>query len=300
MSSGFGPVFGVIADARSRQWRQRVALIVLMLLVGGALALGVRGTGHGRPDVGRAGLGGGRGRASAPTATIASGGVCWFPTSARGRFLRTGKCVRATPATLLAPGIVRVASGVAPHRDPWVVSLQRLRAQTVYLLCEDERPIGTGQCLPYPHQPYAERAGNPPLTGTPPVVLFGGEGNCGARPVWNLIAGLVMRPGLAVYFRSPDGTRRIPLVSLDTRLQIPGGAFATLIKHGPVTLLARNRAGRTIYTMAVTNRGDKPTWCNGLDGGDWQHTSYADAVQNLQPRIDTYPFGLFVKASAPS
>jgi hypothetical protein len=127
-------------------------------------------------------------------------------------------------------------------------------------------------------------------------VLTPGIGNC-APPVWNLITGLVMRPDLAIYFRSPDATRRVTLIHLDARLGVPGGAFATIITRGPVTLIARDRTGHTVYTTPVTNRGDKPTFCHGLDGGDWGLTTPAQADTNLQPRLQTYPFGPWVKTS---
>lgn len=200
----------------------------------------------------------------------------------------------ATAATLLAPGIVKVAAGIAPHNDPWIFSLQRLRAQGVELLCPQLTPNGSGQCFPYPGQPNAETAGNP-LNPNPPVLLTpAAEGTC-APPRWNVITGLVMRSDVSVWFKSPTGTRRIPLVRLDPRLHIPGGAFATIITQGSVMLIARDAAGRTIYTAPVTNRGDKPTYCGGLDGGNY---NTFDTSINLTPRLITYPFGTYVVAPA--
>lgn len=202
-------------------------------------------------------------------------------------------CIPATPATLLPPGLLTVASGVAPHNDPWIFSLQRLRAQGLELLCPQLTPIGASDCFPYPGQPNADAAGNEPLSGSPPVWLTpGGEGTC-APPRWNVITGLVMRLGLSVWFKTPTGTRRIPLVPLDARFRVPGGAFATIITAGPVTLLARDAAGRIVYTAPVTNLREKPSFCGGLDGGKY---SRLDVSINLKPHLIDYPFGRYVIA----
>jgi hypothetical protein len=122
-----------------------------------------------------------------------------------------------------------------------------------------------------------------------------GEGSC-TPPRFNVISGLVMRPGLSVWFKSPTGTRRIALVRVDVRFHVPGGAFATLITHGPVTLLARDTAGRTVYTAAVTNRGDKPSYCGGLDGGNYPPRD--EIRTGLKPQLFALPFGPFVRATA--
>jgi hypothetical protein len=296
MASARNAAFGVIADAREHQQRQRRRLIALALAICAAGAFTLQLSGGGSP----------RGARVAPTArperqpaiaTIASVGMCWFPAPLRHSApLFSEHCKPATRARLLAPGIVTVASGTAPQHDPWRFDLQRVRAQGVVLLCTESRPVGAGQCLPYPDQPYANRVDNPPLNGSPPVVLVPGVGNC-AAPVWNLIPGLVMHPNLAIYFRSPDGTRRARLVALDPRLGVPGGAFASIITHGPVTLIARDRTGRIVYTTPVTNSGDKPTFCNGLDGGDWRLMTPAQARADLRPIFEAYPFGRWVRAA---
>jgi hypothetical protein len=296
MSAEPSSAFGVVADARARQRRQRrrLAAMLAMLAALAIVALQLHSDEHGTNARAESAA---QRQGQQPSALAASVGFCWFPTTSPPRPRLSTHCVPATPATLLAPGIVTVASGVALHHDPWVFSLQRLRAQGLDVLCPQIRPTGASQCFPYPGEPNSDHAGNPPLNGNPPVTLTPGVGTC-APPVWNVITGLVMRPKLSVYFKSPTGTRRISVVPLDPGLRVPGGAFATIITRGPVTLIARDSAGHTIYTAPVTNRGDKPSFCNGLDGGNYPSMPPDEAQANLQPNVITYPFGSSVVAPA--
>jgi hypothetical protein len=219
---------------------------------------------------------------------------------ARGRTIATehnalqafGTCYQhftTPPATVLAPGIVNAVTGTSPHHTPWILSLQRLRYATHTLVCPELTPQGSSQCFPAPGETTTPQ-GNPTLGPDPPVRLTpGNEGTC-TPPRFNVISGLVMRPRLTIYLQTPTGTRRIPLVHVDPRFQIPGGVFATQITRGPVTLIAKNTAGATVYTAPVTNRGDKASFCGGLDGGN-PPLSKADAQRNLQPRPINYPLG---------
>jgi hypothetical protein len=168
-------------------------------------------------------------------------------------------------ASLLAPGIVSVASGVAPHRVKWIVDVQRVSAGGGQGVCIQQIPIGSSQCFPF-HR--LASWGNEPVDGMPPVLLAPGSvvGGC-TPPRFNVISGFVTRPDLALWFKTPTGTRRVPVVHVDARFHLAGGVFATIITRGPVTLLARDAAGKIIYAAPVTNRGDKPSWCGGLDGG---------------------------------
>jgi hypothetical protein len=289
--------WGVIEDARRRQGRER-RLIVLAFASALAVALvvyalfGDTGSPHAHgvaastsPDQ----------SAPTPVVTAAERGLCWFPN--RGNRLRMShNCVRAQPATLLPPGFVKVASGLAPHDDPWVFSLQRLRAQGLDVLCVDQTPDQGGRCFPYPGQPNSDAAGNPPLSATPPILLTGGAGTC-SPPSYQVTTGLVMRTGLSVWFTTPTSTRRVPLVRLDPRLGIPGGAFATLFTRGPITLIARDTAGRIVYSARVTNSGDRQSYCSGLDGGYYYFPTEAAKYADLKPRLTKYPFGPFVRAT---
>lgn len=193
------------------------------------------------------------------------------------------------PAKLLAPGIVTVVSGTTPHHTPFVFSLQRVRYGGHALLCPQQTPQGSSQCFPYtPADSTAQ--GNPPLSQSAPVLLTpGGDGTC-TPPRYTVISGLVMRPGLNVWLKTPDGTRRIALAVVSPLFGVPGGAFATMITRGPVVLVARNAAGKTVYTTPVTNQGDKPGFCGGLDGGNPPLTP-AEARLNITPRLLTRPIG---------
>jgi hypothetical protein len=187
---------------------------------------------------------------------------------------------------LLAPGIVTVASGVAPHRVKWVVDVQRVSAGGGQGVCIQQTPIGSGQCFPF--QRHLASWGNPSVGSLPPAFLSPGSwvGAC-SPPRFNVISGFVTQPDLTLWFKSPTGTRRISVVHVDARFHLPGGVFATIITRGPVTLLARDTAGKIIYTAPVTNRGDKPTWCGGLDGG---HLTPSDLwPANAQPRFGGSP-----------
>jgi hypothetical protein len=185
-----------------------------------------------------------------------------------------------TQARLLAPGIVSVASGVAPHRVKWIVDVQQVSAGGGQGVCIQQTPIGSAQCFPF-HR--LASWGNAPVDSMPPVLLAPGSvvGGC-TPPRFNVISGFVTRPHVTLWFKTPAGTRRIPVVHVDARFRLPGGVFATIITRGPVTLLARDTAGKTIYTAPVTNRGDKPSWCGGLDGG---HLTPSDLwPENVKPR----------------
>jgi len=291
-SNRFHP--GVIDDARRRQGLERRRIVVALASVAVATLVAYAVIGSGGTPSSRGLATGTSAHQSAPSPALTTAvGICIVPHHG-GPLRISHHCVVATPAELLAPGIVTVASGVAPHDDPWLFSLQRLQADGLELLCNDQTPEGGGQCFPYPGQRNADLVGNPPLGGSPPVWLTGGgEGTCWPPYHWQLVAGLVMQPGLSVWFKTPTATSRIPLVRLDPRLGIPGGAFATIITRGPVTLLARDTTGRLVYTAPVTNRGDKQTYCSGLDGGWYSFPTQAAKWANLKPRVIKYPLGLW-------
>jgi len=193
----------------------------------------------------------------------------------------SGASATQAQARLLAPGIVTVASSVAPHRVKWVVDVQRVSAGGGEGVCIQQTPLGSAQCFPF-HR--LASWGNPSVGSLPPVSLTPGSvvGGC-TPPRFNVISGFVMRPDVTLWFKTPAGTRRIRVVHVDARFRVPGGVFATVIRRGPVTLLVRNTAGKIIYTVPVTNRGDKPSWCGGLDGGNLTPSDLWPA--NVQPRF---------------
>jgi hypothetical protein len=204
-----------------------------------------------------------------------------------GATVATGQQRQGKPAVLLPPGIVEAVKGTTPHNTPWIFSLQRLRYLGHTLVCTQLTPGGSGACFPVAGEPVD---GNPSLSAAPSVRLIdhGVVGGTCTPPRYNTVDGLVTRPGLTLWLKTPTGIRRVPLVHVNSRFKLAGGVFATIITRGPVSLVVRDATGETISTAAVTNPGDKASFCSGLDGGNPPLTP-AEIRLNLKPHLIQYP-----------
>ncbi len=173
---------------------------------------------------------------------------------ADGRVLATShalrqftNCGKQYPVTQLAPGTVTLAHASTPQ-GPVAILLHRIRFMGHVSLCITQRPQGNEQCANYPIGPDSnQEIGNAPIW-----LMSGGRGSC-APPRYQVITGIILRPGLTPWLRTPEGRSRMPTVPLPRGFDEPGPLFYAVLTNTPDTILIQDAAGKTVYsTPAVT------------------------------------------------
>jgi hypothetical protein len=155
------------------------------------------------------------------------------------------------PVTSLPPGVVTVAHGRTPHGTPFAIRLQRIRFLGKLDLCLSEKPQGNSQCPPFP----VSRA-------VPVFLLQGGEGSC-LPPRYQVLAGLLLHPGLTAFLHSADGTETLKLASVPAAFHV-AGVFYGVLTRGPAELLIRDRDGRSVYSHWILGTAAS-RHCSGLN-----------------------------------
>jgi hypothetical protein len=174
---------------------------------------------------------------------------------AQGRVLASGPPPPDSfshPVTSLAPGVLTVARGRTPHGTPFEIGLQRIRFMGKLNLCLSEMPQGNSQCPPYP---VRER--------TPIFLLQAGEGSC-LPPRYQLLAGLLLRPGLTAWLHTPGRMKQLKLAAVPSSFRVPGGVFYGILTRGPARLVIRNQHGVSVYSTSVLRPAETSS-CSGLD-----------------------------------
>jgi hypothetical protein len=173
---------------------------------------------------------------------------------ANGRVLATShalqqftSCGKHYPVHQLSPGTVTLAHAGTPQ-GPVAILLHRIRFMGHVSLCISQRPQGNEQCATYPIGPHSnQEIGNAPIW-----LMSGGRGSCTA-PRYQVITGIVLRPGLTPWLRTPEGQSRMPTVPVPQGFHEPGPLFYAVLTKTPDTIVIEDAAGKTVYsTPAVT------------------------------------------------
>jgi hypothetical protein len=173
---------------------------------------------------------------------------------ADGRVLATShtlqqfaSCGKHYPVYQLSPGSVTLAHASTPQ-GPVAILLHRIRFMGHVSLCITQRPQGNEQCANYPIGPYSnQEIGNAPIW-----LMAGGRGSC-TPPRYQVITGIILRPGLTAWLRTPERQSRMPSVALPQGFHEPGPLFYAVLTKTPDTIVIRDAAGKTVYsTPAVT------------------------------------------------
>jgi hypothetical protein len=154
------------------------------------------------------------------------------------------------PVIGLAPGVLTIARGRTPHGTPFEITLQRIRFLGKTHLCVSEKPDGNEECPSYPIGKGA------------PVFLAGtAEGSC-PTPRHELLAGLLLDPGLTAWLKTPARTYELEHATVPSRLRVPGGIFYGIITRRPAELVIRDRHGALVYRRPILSSASAGT-CGG-------------------------------------
>jgi hypothetical protein len=174
---------------------------------------------------------------------------------ANGRVLASGPPPStgfSHPAVSLPPGVVTVAHGRTSRGVPFTITMQRIRFLGKQDLCITEKPKGNQECPSYPLG-----------SGAPAVLLGTAEGSCPV-PHHGLLAGLLLRPGLTAWLKTPSRTYELEHATVPASLSVPGGIFYGALTRKPVELILRDRHGASVYMRAIP--GTTPRMICGENG----------------------------------
>jgi hypothetical protein len=160
----------------------------------------------------------------------------------------------SAPVQQLPPGRVTLAS-VKTAQGPVVIMLHRIRYLGRVALCMSEsNGGGTGQsCAHYPLGPKSNQGiGNNPVWWTTYV------GVCTSH-LFQVISGVVLRPGLTAWLRTPTGLSRMPTAAVPKAFGVAGELIYTLVTRNPDTVTLRDASGKAVYTATVDRLSHMPT-----------------------------------------
>jgi hypothetical protein len=181
---------------------------------------------------------------------------------------------RSYPVYQLPPGHITLAEARTPQ-GPVAIALHRIRYFGHVSLCVSESNAngGTDQsCANYPLGPKSNQ-------------------NIGDAPVWwaasylsvcttrhfLVVDGVVLRPGLTAWLRTPRGTARMPTAAIPKGFGVAGGLVYATITAAPDTVMLRDADGRAVYSASMGPLSGLPTLGCGngraVAGGFTVHTS---------------------------
>jgi hypothetical protein len=160
----------------------------------------------------------------------------------------------AAPVSQLPPGRVTLASVNTPQ-GPVAIVLHRIRYLGRVALCMGESSGGgTSQsCATYPLGPKSDQG-----IGSEPVWWTTYVGVCSPER-FQVISGLVLRPGLTAWTRSPRGVSRMPTAAVPRAFGVAGDLVYALVTRDPESVTLRDASGRAIYTARVASLSHVPT-----------------------------------------
>jgi hypothetical protein len=97
----------------------------------------------------------------------------------------------------------------------------------------------------------------------PVFILGSGEGSC-LPPRYELLAGLLLRPGLSAWLQTPARTKMLKSFTVPSTFRAPSGLFYAVLTKGPATLVIRNEHGEDVYSASVLQPLPADN-CDGLD-----------------------------------
>ena len=152
----------------------------------------------------------------------------------------------SAPVQQLPPGRVTLAS-VKTAQGLVVIMLHRIRYLGKVALCMSESSGGaTGQsCANYPLGPKSDQG-----IGSSPVWWTTYVGVCTPH-LFQVISGVVLRPGLTAWLHTPTRVSRMPSAAVPKAFGVSGELIYALITRNPVSVTLRDGSGKAVYTAPV-------------------------------------------------
>jgi hypothetical protein len=169
-----------------------------------------------------------------------------------------GRAVAATsyPVYQLPPGHITLADAATP-RGPVAIVLHRIRYYGHVSLCVSESNAngGTDQsCANYPIGPKSnQNIGDSPVWWATDYLAA-----C-TKPRFQVVSGVVLRPGISAWLRTPNGVSRMPTAVIPKAFGVAGGLVYATITTGPEAVILRDATGKTVYAAPVEPLTSFPT-----------------------------------------
>ncbi len=176
------------------------------------------------------------------------------------------------PVTQLPPGHVILAQVPTPQ-GLVAIDLHRIRYYGHISLCVRETAAGSSEtqsCANYPVGPRSNQG-----IGDSPVWWAGDYVDICATPTVQVIAGVLLRPGLTGWLHISGGASRMPAASVPRAFDVAGPLlYATIPAGTPAYVTLRNGAGATVYRAPVASLASIPRepCANGAAGSAYTVT----------------------------
>ena len=152
------------------------------------------------------------------------------------------------PVHQLPPGRITLAEARTPQ-GPVSIALHRIRYFGHVSLCvseTDARGGGEQSCANYPIGPKSnQNIGNAPVWWASNLLMI-----C-AKPHSQVVSGVILRPGITAWLRTPAGISRMPTAAVPKPFGVAGGLVYATIATAPDTVTLRDAAGKTVYAAPV-------------------------------------------------
>jgi hypothetical protein len=137
------------------------------------------------------------------------------------------------------------------------IVLHRIRYFGHVSLCVSESNAngGTDQsCANYPIGPKSnQNIGDSPVWWATDYLAA-----C-TRPRFQVVSGVVLRPGISAWLRTPGGVSRMPTAAIPKAFGVAGGLVYATITTAPEAVILRNANGKTVYAAPVEPLTSFPT-----------------------------------------
>jgi hypothetical protein len=169
-----------------------------------------------------------------------------------------GRPVAATsyPDYQFPPGRITLADAATPQ-GPVAIVLHRIRYFGHVSLCVSESNAngGTDQsCANYPIGPKSNQD-----IGDSPVWWATDYLAACAKPRFQVVSGVILRPGTSAWLRTPSGVSRMPTAAIPKAFGVAGGLVYATITTAPEAVILRNATGKTVYAAPVEPLTSFPT-----------------------------------------
>jgi len=152
------------------------------------------------------------------------------------------------PVVQLPPGHVTLAEARTPQ-GPVAIALHRIRYFGHVSLCvsqTDARGGGDQSCANYPIGPKSHQN-----IGTAPVWWAANLLMACSKPRFQVVSGVVLRPGITAWLRTPAGVSRMPTAAVPKAFGVAGGLVYATISTAPDSVTLRDANGKTVYAASV-------------------------------------------------
>ena len=164
---------------------------------------------------------------------------------------------RSYPVVQLPPGHITLAEARTPE-GPVAIALHRIRYFGHVSLCVNETDAkggGDGSCAKYPLGPTSnQNIGHAPVWWATDLLML-----C-TKPHFQVVSGVVLRPGITAWLRTPAGVSRMPTAAVPKAFGVAGGLVYATITTAPDSVTLRDADGRTVYAASVEPLTSFPSW----------------------------------------